>query len=124
LGIATTVKLARALWILPLAVATAAVRRAPGGRAGQAPVQIPRFVGLFVLAALCATYVAAGAPLSPRVVKAARVGPPVTLSLIGTGISRRTLRQGGPRSLLQGSLLWLAVSGVSLWLIRAGWIRL
>jgi len=118
LGIATTVKLARALWILPLAVATAAVRRA------KARIQWPWFVGLFCLAAVCATYAPAGAPLYAGLVKLARIGLTVTLYLIGTGISRRTLRQVGPRSLLQGSLLWLAVSGLSLWLIRAGWIAL
>jgi uncharacterized integral membrane protein (TIGR00698 family) len=118
LGIATTVKLARALWILPLAVATAALRRA------KAKIQWPWFVGLFVLAAVCATYAPAGAAIYARIVKAARIGLTVTLFLIGSGISRRTLRQVGPRSLLQGALLWLAVSAVSLWLIRAGWIRL
>ncbi len=124
LGIATTVKLARALWILPLAVATAAVRRAKGGRAGKARIQAPWFVGLFCLAAVCATYATAGAPLYAWLVKVARIGLTVTLYLIGTGISRRTLKQVGPRSLLQGSLLWLAVSAISLWLIRAGWIAL
>jgi uncharacterized integral membrane protein (TIGR00698 family) len=118
LGIATTVKLARALWILPLAVATAAVRRA------KARIQWPWFVGLFCLAAVCATYAPAGAPLYAWLVKVAKIGLTVTLYLIGTGISRRTLKQVGPRSLLQGSLLWLAVSAISLWLIRAGWIAL
>jgi uncharacterized integral membrane protein (TIGR00698 family) len=118
LGIATTVKLARALWILPLAVATAAVRRA------KARIQWPWFVGLFCLAAVCATYATSGAPLYVWLVKLARIGLTVTLYLIGTGISRRTLRQVGPRSLLQGSLLWLAVSAISLWLIRAVWIAL
>ncbi|HEY2797524.1 MAG TPA: putative sulfate exporter family transporter [Thermoanaerobaculia bacterium] len=118
LGIATTVKLARALWILPLAVATAAVRRA------KAKIQWPWFVGLFCLAAVCATYAPAGAPFYAWLVKLARIGLTLTLYLIGTGISRRTLRQVGPRSLLQGSILWLAVSVTSLWLIRAGWIAL
>ncbi len=118
LGIATTVKLARALWILPLAVATAAVRRA------KASIQWPWFVGLFCLAAVCATYAPAGAPLYAWLVRLARIGLTVTLYLIGTGISRRTLQQVGPRSLLQGSILWLAVSTLSLWLIRAGWIAL
>ncbi len=118
LGIATTVKLARALWILPLALATAAVRRA------KAKIQWPWFVGLFCLAAVCATYAPAGAPLYAWLVKLARIGLTLTLYLIGTGISRRTLRQVGPRSLLQGALLWLAVSAISLWLIRAGFIAL
>jgi uncharacterized integral membrane protein (TIGR00698 family) len=124
LGIATTVKLARALWILPLAVATAAVRRAPGARAGKAKIQPPWFVGLFCLAAVCATYAPVGAPFYAWLVRLARIGLTLTLYLIGTGISRRTLRQVGPRSLLQGSILWFAVSATSLWLIRAGWIAL
>ena len=126
LGIATTVKLARALWILPLALATAAARRAPGERAGRAKIQFPWFVLLFALAAVCNTYLPLGdaAPLYSWIVRAARIGLTVTLYLIGAGISRRTLSQVGPRSLLQGVLLWAAVSIVSLWLIRAGWIAL
>lgn len=124
LGIATTVKLARALWILPLAVVTAAARRTSGVRAGRARIQWPWFVGLFCLAAVCNTYLPGGAPLYGWLVRLARIGLTVTLYLIGTGISRATLRRVGPRSLLQGSLLWLAVSAVSLWLIRTGWIRL
>lgn len=118
LAIATTVKLARALWILPLALATAAARRA------RARIQWPWFVGLFCLAAVFNTSLPAGGPLYSWIVKLARIGLTVTLYLIGSGISRRTLRQVGPRSLLQGALLWAAVSAASLWLIRAGWIRL
>jgi uncharacterized integral membrane protein (TIGR00698 family) len=124
LAIATTVKLARALWILPLALATAAARRAAGSRAGEARIQWPWFVGLFGLAAVFNTSLPAGGPLYGWIVRLARIGLTVTLYLIGTGISRRTLRQVGPRSLLQGALLWAAVSGASLWLIRTGWIRL
>jgi uncharacterized membrane protein YadS len=48
----------------------------------------------------------------------------VTLFLIGSGISMATLKQVGPRPLLQGILLWLLVSMTSLWLIRVGWITL
>jgi uncharacterized integral membrane protein (TIGR00698 family) len=125
LAIATTVKLARALWILPLALATAAARRAARGQAaGRARISIPWFIGLFVLAALCNTYLPAPAPVYPFLARLARIGLTVTLFLIGTGISRRTLRQVGPRSLLQGTLLWAAVSAASLWLLRTGWIAL
>ena len=116
LGIATTVKLARALWILPLAVATAAIRRA------KARIQWPWFVLFFCLAAVCNTYLPAGAPLYGILARLARIGLTVTLYLIGSGISRSTLRTVGPRSLLQGALLWAAVSIASLWLIRTGWI--
>jgi uncharacterized membrane protein YadS len=54
----------------------------------------------------------------------AKVGLTATLYLIGSGISVATLKEVGHRPLLQGILLWLLVSGGSLWLIRAGWIGL
>jgi uncharacterized membrane protein YadS len=53
-----------------------------------------------------------------------RSGLTVVLFLIGTGISRSTLRQVGIRPLLQGIGLWIAVASVSLWAIHAGWIAL
>jgi len=55
---------------------------------------------------------------------AAKIGLTVTLFLIGSGISRGSLRQVGVRPLLQGVLLWIVVGLGSLWLIRAGWIGL
>jgi len=118
LGIATTVKLARALWIVPLAVGTALVRGA------KAKIQWPWFIGLFCLAAVCNTYLPAGAPAYALLVKAAKIGLTVTLFLIGSGISVATVKQVGPRPLLQGVLLWILVSVGSLWLIRSGWIGL
>jgi uncharacterized membrane protein YadS len=118
LAVATTVKLARALWIVPLSVATATVRRA------KAKIQWPWFIGLFCLAAVCNTYLSAGAPVYSVLVKVAKVGLTATLYLIGSGISVATLKEVGHRPLLQGILLWLLVSLGSLWLIRAGWIGL
>jgi uncharacterized membrane protein YadS len=53
-----------------------------------------------------------------------RLGLTATLYLIGTGISRATLRQVGVRPLLQGVILWILVGVTSLWLISAGWISL
>lgn len=116
LAVGTTVKLARALWIVPLTLATALARHT------KAKIHWPWFIGLFCLAAVCNTYVSAGAPVYPWISKAARIGMTVTLFLIGSGISVATLKQVGPRPLLQGVLLWLIVSVTSLWLIRAGWI--
>lgn len=118
LAIATTVKLARALWIVPLSVATAVVRGA------KAKIQWPWFIGLFCLAAVCSTYLPAGAPAYAILVRAAKIGLTVTLFLIGSGISLATIKRVGPRPLLQGIILWLIVLTGSLWLIRAGWIRL
>jgi len=116
LAIGTTVKLARALWIVPLTLAVAAFRHA------KAKIHWPWFIGLFCLAAVCNTYVSAGAKVYPWVSHAARIGMTVTLFLIGSGISMATIRRVGPRPLLQGVLLWLVVSVTSLCLIRAGWI--
>jgi len=118
LGIATTVKLARALWIVPVSLATALVRGA------KTKIQWPWFIGLFCLAAVCNTYLPAGAPAYVLAVRLAKVGLTVTLFLIGTGISITTIRRVGHRPLLQGIILWLLVSVGSLWLIRIGWISL
>lgn len=116
--IATTVKLARALWIVPLSVATAVVRGA------KAKIQWPWFIGLFCLAAVCNTYLPAGAHAYAIAVKIAKNGLTATLFLIGTGISVATVKRVGHRPLLQGIILWLLVSVGSLWLIRIGWIAL
>ena len=118
LAIATTVKLARALWIVPLALGTAVVRGA------KAKIQWPWFIGLFCLAAVCNTYLPAGAHAYALAVKIAKIGLTATLFLIGSGISVATIKRVGHRPLLQGIILWLLVLTGSLWLIRAGWIAL
>ncbi|MGA9507223.1 MAG: putative sulfate exporter family transporter [Candidatus Sulfotelmatobacter sp.] len=118
LAIATTVKLARALWIVPVSIATAVVRGA------KAKVQWPWFIGLFCLAAVCNTYLPGGTLAYSLAVKVAKVGLTATLFLIGSGISIATIKRVGHRPLLQGIILWLLVSVGSLWLIRIGWIAL
>jgi uncharacterized membrane protein YadS len=52
------------------------------------------------------------------------IGLTVTLYLIGTGLSMKTIRQVGVRPLLQGVVLWIIVAVASLSLIRGGWIHL
>ena len=118
LQVGTTVKLARALWIVPLALGTAVIKHA------KARIQWPWFIALFCLAAVCNTYLPAGAPVYAFLTKVAKVGLTVTLYLIGTGLSVATLREVGHRPLLQGVILWLIISTVSLWLIYMGWIAL
>ncbi len=118
LAIATTVKLARALWIVPLALGTALARGA------IAKIEWPWFIGLFCLAAMCNTYLPAGAHVYAIAVKLAKMGLTATLFLIGSGISIATLKSVGHRPLLQGILLWMIVSVVSLWCIWRGWIAL
>jgi len=116
LVIATTVKLARALWIVPLSLGTAAVRKS------QSRVQIPWFIFLFCLAAVVNTYTPGITGATRALSQLGRLGLTATLFLIGTGISREALREVGWRPLLQGVLLWLFVGAGSLALIRAGLI--
>ncbi|HEU0368980.1 MAG TPA: putative sulfate exporter family transporter [Candidatus Acidoferrum sp.] len=118
LVVATTVKLARALWIVPLALATAAARHS------RSKVQIPWFIFLFCLAAVVNTYGPQEPRLSQMFFQLGRLGLTVTLFLIGTGISRATVKEVGWRPLAQGVLLWILVGGTSLYFIRIGWIAL
>jgi len=115
-GIAIPVKLARALWIVPLALGTAAAKRS------RSKIHFPWFIVFFVVAAVINTYVTAISPLSDSLFTLGRHGLAATLFLIGTGISRATLRNVGWRPLLQGILLWIVVGSASLYLIRVGFI--
>jgi len=118
LVVATTVKLARALWILPLSLGTAAVRRT------RSKVTIPWFIFLFCLAAVVNSYVPGIGEATHLASQGGKLGLTATLFLIGTGISRAALQKVGWRPLLQGVLLWVLVGAGSLALIRAGIIKL
>src|SRR6202030_3420860 len=114
LVVGTTVKLARALWIVPLTLGIAGVRH------NQAGVTLPWFILFFCLAAVANTYVPRISDISGALYSAGRLGLTATLFLIGTGISRETLRQVGWRPMLLGVLLWIIVATTSLYLIRVG----
>jgi uncharacterized integral membrane protein (TIGR00698 family) len=118
LSIAVTVKLARALWIVPLALGTAARSRS------KAKVQWPWFILYFCLAAVVNSYFPLLHSLCARLSDLGRAGLAVTLFLIGTGISRETLKQVGPRPLIQGLILWVIVASGTLAAIHYGWIRM
>lgn len=118
LAIGTTVKLARALWIVPLSLGTAITRKS------KARIQWPWFILFFCLAAVANSYLHFFAPVYPKLQHLGVIGLTATLYLIGTGLSVATLRRVGPRPLLQGVLLWIVVATGSLELIRAGWIHL
>jgi uncharacterized integral membrane protein (TIGR00698 family) len=116
--IATTVKLARALWIVPLVLFTAVVKR------GKSKIAIPWFILFFFFAAVINTYGPQDAALSQKFFTLGKLGLTATLFLIGTSISKNTLQEVGWRPLAQGVLLWLAVGSLSLYFIRIGWISL
>ena len=116
--IATTVKLARALWIVPLAFFTAAVKH------GKSKVTIPWFILFFFLAAVINTYGPQDAALSQKFFTLGKLGLTATLFLFGTSLSRSTIKEVGWRPLAQGVLLWLVVGSLSLYFIHIGRISL
>ena len=114
LQIATTVKLTRALWIVPLAFATAFFFKRKSAR-----VVIPWFILGFVIASVLRTYVPAPPMVWETLVRIARAGLTVTLFLIGAGLSRKSLAAVGARPLILGIVLWITISAVSLWAVLA-----
>ena len=113
LAIAVPVKLARALWILPLAGVAAWLVRKPGSKAA-----VPWFIFLFVGASAVTSFVPAGRPLYPTLVLAAKGGLAATLFLIGASLSPGMLKSVGWRPFAHGIALWLVVSVLSLWVVR------
>lgn len=105
LQVATTVKLARALWIIPVAFGTAFVFKSD-----RSKIQFPYFIGLFVLAMLSNTYLSFIHPFTPYIVAVSKIGLTITLFLIGTGLSFETIKAVGVKPLLEGLLLWGLIS--------------
>lgn len=124
LGVATTVKLARALWIAPVTLALGWIehRRGAAGRTGTA--RPPWFILGFVLAAAVATWVPALRPAGLALAGVASRALVLILFLIGLGLSRSSLRAVGPRPLVLGVLLWIAMGVGTLAAIRLGAISL
>jgi uncharacterized integral membrane protein (TIGR00698 family) len=114
LKIATTIKLERALWIIPLSVATSFIFK---NRAQK--VSIPWFILFFVLAMLLNTYIPVLKNISSWMVIIAKKGLTITLFLIGAGLSRSVLRSVGFRPLIEAVILWICISSISLWVIMS-----
>nr|WP_315210067.1 putative sulfate exporter family transporter [uncultured Flavobacterium sp.] len=105
LQIATTVKLARALWIIPVALITAFIFKNKSGK-----IKIPYFIGLFILAMIANTYLPQMASVAPHLVSVSKIGLTVTLFLIGAGLNRNVLKSVGLKPLAQGVLLWTFIA--------------
>ena len=105
LQIATTVKLARALWIIPVALITAFIFKNKSGK-----LKIPYFIGLFIMAMIANTYLPEMEILGPHLVSASKIGLTITLFLIGAGLNRNVLKSVGLKPLAQGVLLWTFIA--------------
>lgn len=125
LRIATTVKLARALWIVPVTFAISFFFRPQGDAAqttGGARGTKPWFILGFVLMAALFTFVPALADVGVWIDAIAKRALVITLFLIGASLTRETLRAVGFRPLVHGVLLWITVGSATLAAIRVGWI--
>ncbi|MHB8418198.1 MAG: YeiH family protein [Myxococcales bacterium] len=111
--IATTVKLARALWIVPVAFGVAWLR-ARSGEGSAAGAKKPWFIAGFLLASALVTFVPALRPAGDWVSAVAKQALVLTLFLIGLGLTRSALRAVGARPLAQGVALWVSMASLSL----------
>ena len=112
LQVATTVKLARALWIVPVALLTSFFFKNKTQK-----IAIPYFILLFVLASILRTYITPVAMISEHIVHAAEIGLTITLFLIGAGLSKDVLKTVGVKPLVEGVILWMIISVSSLMII-------
>jgi uncharacterized integral membrane protein (TIGR00698 family) len=117
LAVGTTIKLARALWIVPLSVTTAVAFKS------KARIQWPWFILFFCIAALLNTLLPQFDTVFGALNHMGRLGLTVTLFLIGASLNRETLRKVGIRPLLQGLTLWIVVGASTLALILFNWIH-
>ena len=117
LAVGTTVKLARALWIVPLSLVTVVVLKS------RSRIQWPWFILFFCLATLLNTLLPAFHVVFAALNHLGRIGLTVTLFLIGTGLNRQTLSNVGLRPLLQGLTLWVVVGASTLALILSGFVH-
>ncbi|MBS9766155.1 MAG: putative sulfate exporter family transporter [Flavobacteriaceae bacterium] len=111
LQIATTVKLARALWIIPISFVFSMIYK------GNNKVKIPIFIVLFVVAILINTYVPKVNEFSPYLFKLSKTSLKLALFLIGTGLPLKKFLKIGVKPIFLGIILWLIISVSSLLVI-------
>lgn len=112
LEIATTVKLARALWIIPVAFLSTFIFKNKNSK-----IKIPYFIGLFVLAMIANTYIPFVQQYNHYLTNIAKAGLTLTLFLIGCGLNRKTISSVGFKPLIQGVILWMIISTAALWAV-------
>jgi uncharacterized integral membrane protein (TIGR00698 family) len=114
LQVATTIKLTRALWIIPVAFATSFIFKSKGQK-----VSIPWFIFFFVLAMIVNTYLLTDYPQIGSFINGlARKSLTVTMFFIGASLSVGVLKAVGVKPLIQGVMLWIVISLATLAYIR------
>jgi uncharacterized integral membrane protein (TIGR00698 family) len=115
LEVATSVKLARTLWIIPLTLLAGA---AFGG--DRKRIKMPVFIALFIGAILIGTYIPDNTPiaiLSETIPAFAKKLMVVAIFFTGAGLSISNIKKSGPRSFVTGALIWIVIAvGSYLWL--------
>lgn len=109
LKIATTVKLARALWIIPVSLITMFIFKSKDSK-----IKIPWFIGYFIIAILLNTYFPFMDQFSTTITSVAKSGLNLTLFFIGSTLSLQTLKSIGFKPLLTAVILWVVISVGSL----------
>ena len=106
LKVATTIKLTRALWIIPLALVTSFIFKNKDRK-----ITVPWFILYFIIAILLNTFVLDACPaVGSAVSGVARKCLTLTMFFIGASLSTDVLRAVGIRPLIQGVLLWAVIS--------------
>jgi len=105
LEVATTIKLSRALWIIPLSFLSVFLFKNK-----ESKVKIPWFIAYFVLAMILNSYVPFVQEFSPYIVKIAKAGLTLTLFLIGAGLTMKVIKNIGAKPLLLAVILWILIS--------------
>ncbi len=106
LKVATTIKLTRALWIIPLALVTSFIFKNKDRK-----ITVPWFILYFIIAILLNTFVLDACPaVGSAVSGVARKCLTLTMFFIGASLSTDVLRAVGIRPLIQGGLLWAVIS--------------
>lgn len=112
LKVATTVKLSRALWIIPMSLLTMVLFKTKGAK-----IKIPWFIGYFIIAILLHTYFPIFEGFSHIATTAAKSGLNLTLFFIGSTISIQTLKTISWKPLFLAVVLWIIISVGSLLII-------
>lgn len=123
LEIATTIKLTRALWIVPVTLVIGMVWNPKKNEVNAQRARRPWFILGFLAAAAFVTLIPSLKPLGHVLFIGAQRSLVLTLFLIGSGLSRSALHAVGRRPLVQGLILWVLMGSGTLGAILLGWIR-